>query len=310
MKIRTFILLASALLLSWPMKAQESVPANEVFEFLSFPRGLAQTGMAGAGSTMLSESAAMASFSNPAVLAFALKHLDAAAVYGRWAPAQTNSLSNNFGGGLSVRLGKGFALSAAVMNQAHSRQDFGGSYGQFAPQDLILAFGAGASFGKHVGLGVAARWVQQSLLPDYKLSAISITAMVQYRLNGINVAAGVANLGGSVTSESGKTSPLPSSARLAASYEAEVGPGTLAGALDADYFFSGKFGVSAGVSYGFKDMVFVRAGYRFASAGAAYPSHLALGLGAKWKGLGLDLSYLTANAQLGNSLCVGLSYRF
>ena len=80
MKIRHYILVASALLLSWSLGAQESVPANEVFEFLSFPRGVARTGMAGAGSTLLSESSALATFDNPAVLAFALKHVDVAAV--------------------------------------------------------------------------------------------------------------------------------------------------------------------------------------------------------------------------------------
>lgn len=302
--------MASALLLSWTLNAQESVPANEVFDFLSLPRGVARTGMAGAGSTLLSESSALATFDNPAVLPFALKHVDVAAVYGRWAPANANTLSNNLGGGASVRLGKGFALSAAVINQAHSEVDFGGKYGTYAPKDLIFAFGAGASFGDHVSLGVSARMVQQSLMEDLKLSSFAVTVMVQYHLNGLNVAAGVANLGSGVTSASGNVSKLPSSARLAASYELPLGPGTLAAALDADYFFSGKLGVSAGVHYGFKDLVFVRAGYRYASPGSAYPSHLAIGLGAKWKGLGLDVSYLTANAQIGNSLCAGLSYRF
>jgi hypothetical protein len=134
--------------------------------------------------------------------------------------------------------------------------------------------------------------------------------ITKFHLNGFNVAAGVANLGSGVTSAKGNVSKLPSSARLAASYELPVGPGTLAAALDADYYFSGKLGVSAGVHYGFKDLVFVRAGYRYATAGAAFPSHLALGLGVKWKGVGLDVSYLTANAQIGNSLCAGLSYRF
>ncbi len=114
MKIRHSILLASALLLSWSLKAQEQLPANEVFEFLSFPRGVAQTGMAGAGKTLLSESTALAAFDNPAVLPFALNHVDATVLYGRWAPAQTNTLSNNLGGGVSVRLGKGFAVIFAI----------------------------------------------------------------------------------------------------------------------------------------------------------------------------------------------------
>lgn len=310
MKIRHSILLASALLLSWSLKAQEQLPANEVFEFLSFPRGVAQTGMAGAGKSLLSESTALAAFDNPAVLPFALNHVDATVLYGRWAPAQTNTLSNNLGGGVSVRLGKGFAVSAAVINQAHAEVDFGGENGKFSPKDLIVAFGAGASFGDYVSVGVSARLVQQQVMADYKLSSTAITAMIQYHKDALNVAAGLANLGSGVKSENDNVSSLPSSARVAASYELPAGPGALTCALDADYYFSGKIGVSAGVAYGFKDMLFARAGYRYASAGAAFPSHLALGLGAKWKGFGLDVSYLTANAQIGNSLCLGISCRF
>ena len=124
------------------------------------------------------------------------------------------------------------------------------------------------------------------------------------------MAAGVANFGSGVKSESGQASPLPSSARLAASYELALGPGTLGAALDADYYFAGKFGVSAGLQYGLWDMIYARAGYRYASQGAVYPSHLALGLGFRWKWLCLDVYYLTANAQLGGSLGAGLSIRF
>ena len=310
MKIRHCILLASALLLTWSLKAQEQLPANEVFEFLSFPRGVAQTGMAGAGKTLLSESTALAAFDNPAVLPFALNHVDATVVYGRWAPAHPNTLTNNLGGGVSARLGKGFAVSAAVINQAHAEVDFGGEAGTFTPRDLVVAFGAGVSFGEHVSVGVSARLVKQQVMADYQLSATAITAMVQYRKDALNVAAGLANLGAGVKSENENVSSLPASARLAASYELPAGPGAFTCALDADYYFSGKIGVSAGVAYAFKDMLFARAGYRYATAGAAFPSHLALGVGAKWKGLGLDISYLTANAQIGNSICAGISYRF
>ena len=310
MKLRYCILLASALLLSQAALAQESVPANEVFEFLSFPRGVARTGMAGAGSTLLSESAALATFDNPAVLPFSVRYADASAVFGRWAPASDNAASTNLGGGAAVRLGKGFVISAALFNQAHSQIDFGGEYGSYAPKEQMLAFGAGAAFGEYVSLGVAARMVKQFLMADYTLSSTAITVMLQYRQNGLNMAAGVANLGKGIQSQKGGESPLPSSARAAASYELPAGPGTLACALDADYYFSGKLGLSAGVRYGFRDMVFVRAGYRYATAGAAFPSHLALGLGAKWKGFCLDASYITANPQVGNSIALGISYKY
>lgn len=303
MKVRHIILAAIALSLSWTVRAQESVPANEAFDFLGFPRGAVASGMAGAGSAMTSSPAVLSTFGNPAVLPVAVGKVDAGVIY-------SHTLSNNVGGGIAVRLGKGFAISAAVVDQFHPVKDFGGSYGSFAPNDLIVAGGAGISFAGHFSLGLSVKYVQQRLMADYSLSGVAFTAMAQYRLAGFNVAAGVANFGSGVKSESGQASPLPSSARLAASYELALGPGTLGAALDADYYFAGKFGVSAGLQYGLWDMIYARAGYRFASQGAVYPSHLALGLGFRWKWLCLDVYYLTANAQLGGSLGAGLSIRF
>ena len=303
MKVRHIILAAMVLSLSWTVKAQESIPANEAFDFLGFPRSVALSGMAGAGSAMTSSPAALSAFGNPAVLPVAVGKVDAGVIY-------SHTRSNNVGGGVAVRLGKGFAISAAVVDQLHPMTDFGGSYGSFAPNDLIVAGGAGISFAGHFSLGLSVKYVQQKLMADYSLSSVALTAMAQYRLAGLNVAAGVANFGAAVKSESGQESPLPASARLAVSYELALGPGTLGAAVDGDYYFAGKFGVSAGIQYGLWNMIYARAGYRYASQGAVYPSHLALGLGFSWKWLCLDVYYLTANAQIGNSLGAGLSIRF
>ena len=303
MKVRHIILAAMVLSLSWTVKAQESIPANEAFDFLGFPRSVALSGMAGAGSAMTSSPAALSAFGNPAVLPVSVGKVDAGIIY-------SHTRSNNVGGGVAVRLGKGFAISAAVVDQLHPMTDFGGSYGSFAPNDLIVAGGAGISFAGHFSLGLSVKYVQQKLMADYSLSSVALTAMAQYRLAGLNVAAGVANFGAAVKSESGQESPLPASARLAVSYELALGPGTLGAAVDGDYYFAGKFGVSAGIQYGLWNMIYARAGYRYASQGAVYPSHLALGLGFSWKWLCLDVYYLTANAQIGNSLGAGLSIRF
>ena len=303
MKVRHIILAAIAISISWTVMAQESVPANEAMDFLGFPRCADASGMAGAGSAMTSGPAVLSTFSNPAVLPVAVGKVDAGVIY-------SHTLSNNVGGGVAVRLGKGFAISAAVVDQIHPVKDFGASYGSFAPNDLIVAGGAGISFARHFSLGLSVKYVQQRLMADYSISSVAFTAMAQYRLAGLNVAAGVVNFGSGVKSESGQISPLPASARLAASYELALGPGTIGAALDADYYFAGKFGVSAGVQYGLWNMIYARAGYRYASQGAVYPSHLALGLGFRWNWLCLDVYYLTANAQIGNSLGAGLSIRF
>ena len=309
MKIRTLIIGALALLFSWTAPAQESVPSNAVFEFLTLPRSVARMGMAGAGSTLSGEGAALAVFDNPSSLPFATaKRVDAAVSYGRWAPASQNTLSNDIVGGVAVRLGRHFVVSAGLVQQMRPSLDLGGT--SFAPWERIIAAGAGVSFSDHLSLGLSARFVKQAIMADYQLSGSALTALMQYRLGGFAVAAGAANLGSGVKSESGNASPLPSSARLAASYELAAGPGALGLALDADYYFAGQFGISAGASYGLWDTLYLRAAYRYASTGAAFPSHLALGLGGRWKGFSLDLSFITANAQVGNSLGVSISYRY
>lgn len=309
MKWKMHIVVAALFLPSVAL-AQETVPANEVFPFLAQPRSVALEGMAGTGSASTSASAATAAFDNPAMLAFAPAKLDAAISYGRWAPASQNTLSNNLGAGVAVRLGRRFAISAGAVMQLRPQQDFGAAYGVYSPKDLMVGLAASLAFSEHVSLGVNGRYVRQQLMADYAIGTAVFSAMLQYHLKGLNVAAGVANFGSGVKAENGNTAPLPASARLAASYEFQLGSSSLAAALDADYYFSRKLGVSVGVQYGFRDMFFARAGYRYASTGAAYPSHLSVGLGAKWKGLGLDVSYVTANTQLGNSLCAGISYRF
>ena len=296
MKLRHLILTASVLVLSWTVRAQESVPATEVFQFLSFPRSVASAGMAGAGSIW-------SVFENPAALPVNLDKTEFMAMY-------SHSLSHNFGGGAAVRIGKGFALSATVFDQVHPVKDFGVGYAPFAPNDLITGLSAGAGFGEHFSVGVSARFVKQRIMADYSLSSTAFTVMLQYRVAGLRVAAGIANFGSGVKSETEQVSPLPTSAHGAASYEFNIGSSSIAAAIDADYYFSGKFGISAGAQYSFRDMIFARLGYRYATPGAAFPSHLAFGLGFKWKFLCLDVSYITANAQLANSIGAGVRFLF
>ena len=301
------ILLSAALFTGIGAAAQEQVPANSVFDFLTWPRSLQSVGMAGAGSSSASGSGAWAAFSNPAALPFAVGKLDAGLSYSRWAPSSQGTLSNNLGGGVAVRLGRSFVVNAGAVYQGHASQDFGQPYGTYAPSDLVVGLGAAVRIGEYVGIGVSGRYVQQSLLSDFSLSGFAVTAMAQFHLGGLNAAAGVANIGGGVKSDSGNSSSLPTSARLAVSYALPVG---LEAALDGDYYFSGKIGVSAGLQYAYRDRVFVRAGYRFATEGAPLPSHLALGLGGKVFGVTLDLAFLTLNKEIGNTLAVGLGYRF
>lgn len=305
--MKRFVLFIAALFFSAAVFAQETVPANTAFDFLVVPRSAVTSAMAGAGSASTEWNGAFAAFSNPAVLPFMADKAGINLSYSSWAPALPTAKSQNVTGGLALKLGKSFAVNAGVAYQAHSQQDFGQTYGTYAPSDLVFALGAGLGLGDHWSLGVSARYVSQSLLSDYKISGVSVTAMAQFHQDALDVAAGVANLGSGVKSESGNVSSLPGSAHAAAVYSIPVGLGV---ALDADYFFSGKMGLSAGVNYTLMEKFSARVGYRYASEGAPLPSHLALGLGAKLAGFSLDVAYLTLNQQIGNTISASLGYRF
>ena len=75
------------------------------------------------------------------------------------------------------------------------------------------------------------------------------------------------------------------------------------------YLFAGALGAAAGVEYGFKDMIFARAGFHYGSASLGLPTYASLGLGAKFAGVTLDAAYLLVG-NLSNSLMFTVGYGF
>ena len=65
-----------------------------------------------------------------------------------------------------------------------------------------------------------------------------------------------------------------------------------------------------GAQYGWNDMVFARAGFHLGTGKAPLPTYASVGLGVKFVGVHLDVSYLLASKVLGNTLCVGIGYAF
>ena len=131
-------------------------------------------------------------------------------------------------------------------------------------------------------------------------------------LEGLTVSAGIANIGNNIGSDAGSKYPQPSSLRLAAAYNLNFAQDhRVELMLDEDYFYNSQNNaLSVGAEYAFKEMVFARVGYRYATEGTVVPSHLGLGLGFQFFGFRLDVSYLTASEIIGNTLSLGLGYRF
>ena len=268
---------------------------------------------AGAGSAS-NGTAAYAAFSNASILPFYEGKLDVGAGLQLWAPS--TSKSTNISVGAAYKIAPRFALSlgyALNNGQAYEVLDYNGQVsGQFSPKDHVIALGAGIGLGDSFSIGLNVRYAMQKLSAEDSFGGVSGDLFVAYQFNpDFRITAGVSTLGTPVTASNRKKFAQPASAKLAIDWGttfAEVH--SIHVMADGEFYFSRNFGAAAGLQYSWNQMVFVRAGYRFASQYCVIPSHLALGIGAKFFGVHIDVSYLTASKALGNTLNIGLGYSF
>ena len=152
-----------------------------------------------------------------------------------------------------------------------------------------------------------AKYARQGLTKEVAYQAFAADAFLLFSMAGFKATAGVASVGTPVKAAGGGSYALPASAVVGLGYGFAFGLSLVA---DTDIYFAGGFAFAGGVQYAWKDMLFARAGYHYGSATAPVPSYLALGLGVKFIGIHLDVSYLTASKALGNSFTIGLGYAF
>ena len=287
---------------------------SDALPFTRIERDPASAGMAGASLSSTS-TAAYSAFRNAAVLPFAaFGHMDVAASYQIWSPdvAHTTNLQAGFAYKLSDHTG----VSLGFVSQAGEAYDElngdGSVVGSITPKDMVAALGLGIGLTESLSLGINARYALQKLAPDATYNGVSGDVYVLFHPSeALNLTAGLSTLGTSIKSVTKKTFSQPASVVLAGSYNLPLAEDhALEANLSADYYFSGNYGVALGAEYAWKGMVLARAGYRMASKEAVIPSHAAVGLGARWKGFRLDVSYLTASRALGNTLSLGIGYSF
>jgi len=266
-------------------------------------------GFAGAAST---DGLAWSALSSSAALPFGADTLDAEAVYQSWAPDGVRSSA--FGAGGAYRFGDA-GVSLGVVSRSgeeyEAMDDDGIPSGTFRPSDLMIAIGAGYRIAESFSVGLNAKYLHSKPWSGggYDSFAADITGM--YSHAGLSVVAGLRNIGTSVEGDQGDKYKPSSSVVAGLSYAYGLSEEhSLEGVLDADYYFSGAYSVAIGAEYGYRDMLFVRAGYHYGSDDCVLPSFASLGLGVQLRGVRLEGSFLTANDYVGNSLTIGLGYSF
>lgn len=290
------ILFTTLLSAAFALSAAAQADFGPAMPFVSIDRNPVTSAMAGT-------QAASALF-NPAAVPFS--NGDVVFSYQSWAPGKENHFNLMAALPFSKRVGIS-VLGAYQTGQPYTvYTDAGKANGTFTPSDFMAGLGLGIAFNDFLSLGVKAVLASQKLAEDAKYTAFYGDVFLLYHGGKVNASAGISGLGSSVKSDENAYS-LPTVIKAGADYEPID---CLKLALDADYYLKYGFAASLGVQYDFKDMLFARVGYHIGTGKTPIPSHLALGLGFKWKGIHLDASYLTASQYLGNTLNIGLGYSF
>lgn len=280
-------------------------------DFIRADRNPATLGLAGAGYASLSSGTAFSAFGNPALVPLSEHSYDVAGAFGLAPSGESNATV--YGGGASARFGS-FGVSAAYLGSKYPdialSSEGGGASGHFTPKDMMISLGLSFAIGDNLSFGAVGRYATQALDAKTTLSSISADILALYRLDALSVTAGVVAIGPKVASVSNRSYPLPTSAKLAAAYKLEFGDFGADVMADADYYFSGNLGLAAGVQANYKNMAFLRTGYRYSGfkedfVAAPVPSMFTVGAGAKLYGVTLDVAYV-----VGGPLMAGLGYRF
>ena len=277
--------------------AQES----SALSFVSIDRNPATAAMGGAQ--------AVSALYNPSAIPFSGS--DAVFSYQMWAPKTFNSGNMNLLAAFKIGDKLGISVSGAYqMGQEYTLVNESGISGKtFRPSDMLGGIGVGFAFTENLSAGVSARFASSTVASGTSYSGFGADVFVLYPAGALSATAGVSSLGMKVKSGN-ESYALPTAAKAGVGYDMDLSENTLKLAADLSYFLLGGVEAAAGGEFGYKDMLFLRAGAQVGTGKAPLPTYVSLGAGFKYSGFHVDLCWLTANQAIGNTLMAGLGYRF
>ena len=306
--MRRYLLIAPLLLLAaFSLRGQEALP------FTRIDRNPVTSAFAGAGSASMGN-IAWSAFSNASVLPRYDGTLDAAVSFQRWAPALSGGTNWNAGVAYKVAPKVGVSLGYALQRgvEVDLLDETGMEAGRVRPSDQVVAAGLAFGLGERWALGVNGRYASQRLSESGRISGFSGDVSVSFEASeDLRLLLGMASLGPRVKSRSGNAYSQPASAQVAADWCLRFTDALCLDVLaDADWFFSGNYGVSLGTELAWNQTAFLRAGYRYATPACVLPGHVALGAGFRLASFHVDVCWLTASEALGNTITAGLGFAF
>jgi len=279
--------------------------AQNALSFTRIDRNPRTSAMAGAGIASV-QSSWHGAFGNAAQLGFQQGKVYTGVGMQLWELNNEVDKSTNLHAGAGLRFGN-FAVALGGAYQMGTA----GTQSTYTPNDLLLAIGLAYNIEEVVSIGLNARYATQRFTREAGVNGYSFDLTVIGRITpALSAAVGVGNIGNKVKgSDDFYGQPAYAHGGLAwkpaltAEHSVEV-------LLDGEYNFDGSFAATLGAEYAYNQVVYARAGYRYASEKAVIPSHLGVGLGLRFGHTRVEASYLTASPILANTINLGVAFNF
>ena len=265
----------------------------------------------GGASLVETSSVAYSSFGNVASVPFSKCAADLGAGYTMWAPDGVPSNILNVAGAFNLK--DKFGVTAGIaygMGQAYDITDDNGAVkGQFKPNEMQVNAGFAYRFLPYLSAGVNVGYASAKLSDAVSYGSVTADVYLMAVLkNGFKAAVGVSDLGGGVVAASDTKFSLPSAGTAGVGYDMDLTDmHRISLQADAEYYFAGAFAAAVGAEYSLKNLVALRAGYRYGGE-SVLPSFVSVGAGVHLAGFRIDAAYVLGNDIIGNTLSLSIGY--
>jgi len=199
----------------------------------------------------------------------------------------------------------GIGVHSASVSDIEIRNAPGALIDKFSSRDLSIGLSLAYKINPNISIGVTPKFLYEKIYID-ESSGMAFDFGANFTKENINVSFVVANVG-SVNEMKNEVTKLPTYVRFGGSYR--TGKGNLSYLFGADGFKvmdGGTFHLHTGAEVGYKEIVFLRAGYQTQYENKSFTA----GVGLKYKGLNLDYAFVPYKNEFGSSNSFSLGFTF
>lgn len=210
--------------------------------------------------------------------------------------------------GVKYRFGKfgiGLGLLRSGVNDIEVRTTPGALIDKFDSQNLSINLSMSYQIYENISIGVTPKLLYEKIYTD-EASGFGLDIGTSYIKNNINFSFVVANIG-SMNEMNVDETKLPTLVRFGGAYDYKMKNFNLIFALEGNKVLDGgKLHIHSGIEAGYKNFVFLRAGYM-----SAYETkNFTAGIGLKYNGLQFDYCFIPYSDALGTGNTFTLGYNF